>query len=362
MIVNEEQTEVLDETLKAFAKGCNFALKIGRENNVCAAFKLQKLCYKQIREQFGLSANLAVRAIARAAGILKVEKRKNSQVSPTSVDYDARIFSFYPQDYTVGLTTLQGRMRFELNISDYQKNLLNNQMPTSAVLHKSRRGKFFINIQVTLPDVDPNGTDGGFLGVDLGIKRIATTSQGQKWDGQQLNQTRDQFAKTRARLQRKKAQKKQAKRSTRSITRLQKRLSGKERRFQNWQNHQISKTIVKTAKEEKRTIRMENLTGIKDRTKVQKKYRYRHHSWAFYQLRLQIEYKATIVGVKFETIDPAYTSQECSLCHKLGKRNALVFQCTNSNCHVTLDADHNGAVNIAAGGAVTRREAPARQG
>ncbi len=163
MILNKQQFQILDETLKAFAEGCNFVLKIGRENNISTSFNLNKLCYKQIRELFGLSANLAVRAIVRATSVHQVEKRKNSKVSPTSVDYDARIFSFYPQDYTVGLTTLQGRIRFALNISDYQKHLLNNQAPTSAVLHKSRRGKFFINIPVKVPDVAPNGTESALL-------------------------------------------------------------------------------------------------------------------------------------------------------------------------------------------------------
>jgi putative transposase len=313
------------------------------------------LCYRRIREECRLSANLAVRAIARAAGILKVKERKHSKVRPTSADYDQRIFSFRQKDWTASLSTTQGRIRLPLVVGHYQRERLTGKNPTSATLLKRRDGSYFLNIQVDIDSSPPSGTSGGGLGVDLGIRRIAATSDGQTWDGAELRSTRDRYARIRASLQRSKAQ-----RNTRAKARLLKRLSGRERRFQRHINHVISRRIVDTAKETHRVIRLEALSGIGNRTKVRKKQRRIHHSWAFYQLRQMIEYKAVLLGVPVELINPAYTSQTCSTCGQRGQRNALVFKC--SDCGI-LDADINGALNIAVGAAVNPLEVqPIRYG
>lgn len=342
-----EQAQAFDETLEAFACGCNTAIEVGREAGTTSNIRIHGLCYRRIREECALPANLAVRAIARAAGILKVKERSQSTVRPTSADYDQRIFSFREADWTASLTTTQGRIRLPLVIGDYQRELLTGKNPTSAVLVKRRDGSYFLNIQVDVEDAPPNGTDGGF-GVDMGIRRIATTSDGQKWDGAQLRSTRDRHARARASLQRSKAQ-----RNTRSKARLLKRLSGRERRFQRHVNHEISRIVVDTAKETNRVIRLEDLSGIRERTKVRKKQRRIHHSWAFYQLRQMIQYKAVLLGIPVELVNPAYTSQTCSSCGQRGQRNGLKFQC--SDCGV-LDADINGALNISVGAAVNLPE------
>ena len=50
---------------------------------------------------------------------------------------------------------------------------------------------------------------------------------------------------------------------------------------------------------------------IKMRTTVKKGNRYIQNSWAFYQLRLFIEYKAIEAGIPVIVIDPHNTSREC---------------------------------------------------
>ena len=80
-----------------------------------------------------------------------------------------------------------------------------------------------------------------------------------------------------------------------------------------------------------------------------------HNSWAFYQLRQFVEYKARRAGVRVISIKPAYTSQMCSCCHHIGNRSRARFSC--ANCGAVMDADLNGALNIATvGAAVTRPE------
>ena len=64
-------------------------------------YDLHKGCYRALREQFGLSANLAVRAIARVAPRLANAKTRHSKFKPTSIDYDARIFKLNVESETV---------------------------------------------------------------------------------------------------------------------------------------------------------------------------------------------------------------------------------------------------------------------
>ena len=66
------------------------------------------------------------------------------------------------------------------------------------------------------------------------------------------------------------------------------RLSGRERRYQSWLNHNISKAIVFEAKETNSMIAIEDLTGIRESTNQKprnKTERRRSNTWAFYQLR-----------------------------------------------------------------------------
>jgi len=72
------------------------------------------------------------------------------------------------------------------------------------------------------------------------------------------------------------------------------------------------------------------------------------HTWSFFRLKNYIEYKAKILGIKVELIDPRFTSQECSSCGFIAKSNRKTqnrFKC--GNCGFELHADLNGSRNIA---------------
>jgi IS605 OrfB family transposase len=209
---------------------------------------------------------------------------------------------------------------------------------------------FYIHIQLTDETPEPVKSD-KVIGVDFGRRDIAVTSEGEKWDGKEIQQVRDRFSRVRASLQSKAS--KGTRSSRRRCRQLLKRLSGRERRYQQWLNHNISKQVIESAKTNNAAIAIEDLTGIRERANQQprdKTERRRANSWAFYQLRLFLEYKAVKAGIDLVAVPPAYTSQTCHACNHIGLRSGKRFQCGNCGWHG--DADLNGAINISKLGAV----------
>ena len=90
--------------------------------------------------------------------------------------------------------------------------------------------------------------------------------------------------------------------------------------YQSWLNHNISRTIINPAKSEGKVIAIDDLTGIRDRTTQEQRSqteRRRSNSWAFYQLRIFLEYKTIQAGVKLVKVNPAYTSFMCHQCNHI---------------------------------------------
>jgi IS605 OrfB family transposase len=333
-----EQAADIDATLEAFAAACDFAADAARRIGSTNKVKVQRAAYAEIRQRFGLSANLAIRAIARACAALKVPAKMHSKFAPTSIDYDARIFAFHEWNWTFGLTLLSGRAKIATALGDRQRSLLKGRKPTAAVLVKRRDGRYFLHVQVTDEAPEPIAAEGA-LGVDLGRRRVAVDSDGDVYEAEEVNRVRKHYPKVRRSAQAK---------GTWGSKRFLKRLSGREKRHQRAINHVMSRRIVDKAKKTGRTIVLEDLTGIRERTKVRKDHRYAQQTWSFFQLRSFIAYKAQDAGVPVVLVDPRYTSQTCHICGERGHRDGLVFSCAN---HGDFDADINAAKVIAVAGA-----------
>ncbi|WP_414564505.1 MULTISPECIES: RNA-guided endonuclease InsQ/TnpB family protein [unclassified Anabaena] len=334
----------IDRTMEGFADACNQILEVAKCENCWNTTKLHHKVYKPVRESTKLKANHVCQAIRRVIGNAKAVKQIH-RFRPTSISLDVRTFVYKEATQSVGVTLMCGRVEFKLSIGGYQIALLRGQTPTSATLNKTKLGQYFINFVVDIP-TQPTGKTPKVIGVDLGRRDIATTSTGKSWRGKQIQSTRDRYSKVRANAQSKR---------TRSSRRLLRRLSGRERKFQEWLNHNISKQLVSSAKRINAALAFEDLTNIREslnQKRRSKTERRRTNNWAFYQLRLFVGYKANIAGVPVVFVPPAYTSQTCSRCHHVhpikGKsyRNGKVFKC--GHCGFEHDADINAALNIAA--------------
>lgn len=329
------QRPVLFATMERFNAAASFAAKAGFDANVFSRPSIHKLVYYQIRERFGLSAQMAVRAIGKAAEVFGRDKTRCPSFRPHgAITYDERILSFKGLD-RVSLWTLSGRMILPLIYGEYQSKRFDRIKGQCDLVY--RCGKFYLYAIIDLPEDAPVDIK-DFLGIDLGIVNLATDSDGKSYTGDSVERVRRRYQRNRNGLQ---------KRGTKGAKKRLKRLAGREARFRRHENHVISKAIVATAKGTDRGIGLEDLTHIRDRITVKAKQRAKHRGWAFSQLRSFIEYKGRLAGVPVVIVDPRDTSRTCSACGHCdsgNRRKQAEFVCLA--CGHSMDADHNAALNL----------------
>lgn len=297
---------------------------------------MQKRFYRQIRDEFPLSAQIVCLLTAKVTDSYKLDKKVQREFRPHgSIAYDARVLALKLPESTVSIWTVGGRAKMPFVCGEKQRALLAYPRGESDLIF--RMGKWFLNIAIEVPEEKEHQAVDA-LGVDMGIVQIAYDSDGTSYSGSKLNKIRNRSRSLRKKLQRK---------GTKSAKRLLRKRSRREGRFARDTNHCISKRIVQTAKRTNRAIAIEDLSGIRSRIRARKRERTKLHSWAFAELGELISYKARLAGVKLLRIDPRNTSKACSKCGHTEKENRKTqseFVC--KSCGHAENADRNGAGNI----------------
>lgn len=368
------QAAALASTLRVCNSAASWLSQWMHTARVFRKFDVQRSCYGELRDRFGLAAQPAIRVIGKTVdsytalrgnltagnyGCPGSDRRRKVESNPISFrpeaaqPFDARCLSWQlgetGREGTVSIWSTAGRLR----------NVRIVGHPGHLALLRSRRigesdlifrdGTWLLHAVVNSAEVPRREPANGFLGIDMGIVNLATTSDGDRMSGARLNRYRRRQQRLRRRLLAKK---------TSSARRLLKKRRRKEKRFATDMNHQISKRIVAEAERTGRGIAVEKLTGIRDRVRLRKPQRATLHSWAFAQLGKFIAYKAERSGVVLVQVDAAYTSQQCSNCNEIDKKNRrsqASYVC--GRCGFVGHADHNAARNIATRGAAGWGEA-----
>ena len=232
-------------------------------------------------------------------------------------------------------------------IDDYQHNqLLGGKLGTLRITQKS--GKWIAQVAIKVPAAPEVGDK--IMGVDLGLKvpAVAVTEDGAtKFSG---NGRKNKYMKRKHRSRRKalgKAKKQKA---------IEK-LDNKEQRWMCDQDHKISRELVNFAiLHGIGIIHMELLQNIRETARTSRKNRKNLHTWSFYRLAQFIEYKANLVGIRVEYVNPAYTSQTCPDCGKRNKARDRKYKCS---CGFTTHRDRLGAINIISAPVVSDNREPA---
>ena len=343
-----DQHAALLATLVKANAACNHVSAVAWERRVFGQYALHRLLYYDVKEMFGLTAQVAVRCIAKVADAYKADKRVQRRFrSHGSIAYDDRILRFKPGD-SVSIWTVAGRQAIPFVCGDHQRRLLPFRKGQTDLLYV--RGVFYLSAvcEVDEPEM-MEASD--VLGVDLGIVNLAVDSDGTVYSGEAVEQQRRIHAHRRRNLQRKR---------THAAHRKLRRIAGQQRRFQAHTNHVISKTIVQSAQRTGRGLALEDLTGIRGRVTARRRQRARLGNWAFSQLRQFITYKARLAGVPVFPVDPRNTSRTCPGCGSVEKANRVSqaqFLC--QSCGLAGLADYIAARNIRARAVVDQPMFPA---
>jgi putative transposase len=337
-----DDASLLLNTMEAFNAAAQHAAQVGYEARLASQPGIHQRCYYDLRKKYGLSAQMAVRAIGKAVEVLRRDKTKLPQFKPHgAITYDERILSWKGLNH-VSLWTLEGRKVLPYVFGEYQAKRLDRLKGQVDLIY--RDGKFFLYATGEFSE-DPPIEASEFLGVDLGIANLATDSDGNIHTGEQVEAVRQKHARVRRSLGKKMGGKRQTRRGAR---RAMKRIGKRESRFRCHTNHCISKSLVAKAKDTGRGISLENLKGIRGRTRFRKSQRAKMAGWAFAQLRQFIDYKAKLFGVPVVLVNARNTSRtcsECGHCEKANRQSQEQFLCRA--CGHLANADVNAARNIA---------------
>ena len=342
LVPTSAQHTALLETMRAFNAAASHAARVGFADHVFSQQAIHVRCYRELRDRFGLSSQMAVRAIGKAVETFKRDKK----VCPVfrregAMTYDERLLGWKGPAH-VSLLALQGRQIVAMVYGEYQAGFLKRlKGQVDLVL---RDDTFYLYATIDVPEDTPIEPT-RFLGVDLGIVNIAMDSDGNSYTGEAIEAMRSRTATARQTYQ---------STHTKGAKRRLKKMAGRQARFQRWANHGLAKRLVAYAKDTKAALVLEDLTHIRSRMTVRKNQRSKQHNWSFRQLREFLVYKARQAGVPLLFVDPRNTSRTCSRCgfvDKKNRRSQADFSCLR--CGHEANADLNAVRNLATRGAVT---------
>ena len=337
IITNDFQHRALLGTMNMFNQIQNEISTIAFKEKEFRKFQIHKIVYDELKIKYEeYSSQLIIRAIDCVAqsyknkGIQRKYPTKFKKLS--AVVFDERVLTF--NENSISIWTVEGRIK-HIPIVIHNQELFKFRKGQADLVYENK--KWYLICTLDIPDTELSETK-NCIGVDLGVKEIAFTSNGDSYSNKEIELKRRKYSNHRTRLQ---------KRGTRSAKRRIKTIGRKESRFRKDVNHQISKKLVEKAKGTSCALVLEELKGINNGTTVRKSQRSERLSWSFYQLRSFIEYKAREKGVQVLIVNPANTSRTCSTCghcEKKNRRSQSVFCCLQ--CGFTTNADLNASLNL----------------
>lgn len=213
-----------------------------------------------------------------------------------------------------------------------------NSRLISCTVSRDKSGRYFVSVLVETEQVYKQKTD-KTIGVDLGIKTLATLSDGVIIGNPHfIRENQTKLMRLQQYLSRKKKGSRRKKKCKLKIARLHRKISDKRL----WYMHNLTTMLVDNY--DVICIEDLNTSGM-----------LKNHCLAnyisdasFYMFRQQLEYKCKWYGKELVVIDRFYpSSKTCSRCGwkdddlKLSDR---IFKC--ENCGLELDRDFNAAINI----------------
>ena len=304
-------------------------------------YRTERERFPELPSQICIKVNKAVLATYRTIKANKHHLEGPARMRRPSIQIDKRIYSNLKPD---GFKLSNGKKnrREVVLFRTYPKfdELMASLRPCDPTLQlDEREGCVYTCFPfIELPPIQRNEE---VLGVDLGVRRLATTSDGVAFSDKAYLARRRKIRHLKRIFQ---SHKKKSHSARRKLSRLRR----KERNVSKEMCHLLANEILKT---DRGVIVMEDLSGIKrttSRTKdgvLRKKHNNRLSQVPFYQLKQILSYKALRGGRRVETVSPEFTSQ-------IDSRTGSKEGCLRQGCRfhtasgVVYDADWNAALNL----------------
>lgn len=205
------------------------------------------------------------------------------------------------------------------------------ELRAGSISEDSRR-RWYLNVQVKIPEmISPRLPANGSVGIDLGLKTCASTSDGQKIDGRFYRALESKLGEAQ-----RAGKKRRVKSIHAKITNQRKELLHKFTTRLVKANAAIFVGDVASAKLVKTTMAKSTLDA----------------GWSM--LKTMLEYKSRQAGIVYEEVSEAHTTQTCSCCRTIsasspkGRAGLGIREWTCSVCGAVHDRDVNAARNILA--------------
>jgi putative transposase len=222
----------------------------------------------------------------------------------------------------------------------------------TAVL-KKECDQWFVILSVEVPNVDPLEPTGSQIGLDLGILKLATLSDGTEYENPRwTKKAATDLARRQRSSSRKKRGSKRQKKAILRTSKLQRRIARKRK----YELDRVSNELV----------RKHDLIGLEDLNVAgmsKGKYSKSINDAAWTMLTKMITYKAEKAGRRVVFVNPRGTTQNCSGCGVVVKKTIRIRDHECPDCGLKLDRDLNAAINIRERALLAlRREDPSAMG
>ena len=230
-----------------------------------------------------------------------------------------------------------------VNIRGYRNiNSINGKIK-NATISKEANGKYYVSILYEMYDEAPKINHRTIVGIDLGIKKLLTLSDGITYDNNKYLQKYEKRIKRKQReLSRKQKKSKNYYKCKKELAVLYSKLVNARKYY----THKITKDIT----DEYDIITCEKLFTKEMITKGKdNKLSTKINDATFSEIIRQLSYKAKFKGKNFYQINTYYpSSQICSRCDNQDKKykdlNEREYKCIK--CGQMLDRDFNASINI----------------
>lgn len=299
---------------------------------------LQEKQYHKCRKAFKKApSQLVVRAMHDVTSAFKTIKSNKQKIEKAPVKHnlsirlDKRLYTLKKD--SIKLTTCGKRIICKLKLYDKVKDLIEKYNICDPLIFVRNKEIF---VALTFDNPNPFHAPNQCVGIDLGLNRIAVTSEGKIIKGKEFLREKRKIRYLKSCL---KSKKKLRTKKTDSARKHLRKLKRKERNVSKNYIHHLANELLKTECE---TLVLEDLSSLKDKNRGRHQNN-RLSQVPFYLLLTTLSYKAQALGKRVETVNPAYTSKDDFRGIERGRRVGCRYYASDNK---VLDADLNAAINI----------------